>query len=167
MAVRAVLGQQITVKAARWLAGRFAAAFGTRIETPFPSIPTVVPTPQPIAGSATASIAALGVARTRAFAIGQLARACAAGELALDAPTDVEQTLVRLRALPGIGEWTAQYIAMRTLAWPDAFPHTDYGLRKALAETRPSRVLARAEAWRPWRAYATLYLWETLKEPIA
>jgi AraC family transcriptional regulator of adaptative response / DNA-3-methyladenine glycosylase II len=70
----------------------------------------------------------------------------------------------RLRQIPGIGEWTAQYVAMRALTWPDAFPHTDYGVKKALGESSPSRVMTLAEGWRPWRAYATLHLWRSLKE---
>ena len=67
-----------------------------------------------------------------------------------------------LKALPGVGEWTAQYIAMRALSWPDAFPHTDLGVMKALGETSPRRVLAAGEAWRPWRAYAVIHLWQSL-----
>jgi AraC family transcriptional regulator of adaptative response / DNA-3-methyladenine glycosylase II len=76
---------------------------------------------------------------------------------------DIEATLAKLQALPGIGEWTAQYIAMRALAWPDAFPHTDLGVMKALGEKRPRKVLERAQAWRPWRAYAVIHLWNSLK----
>jgi AraC family transcriptional regulator of adaptative response / DNA-3-methyladenine glycosylase II len=75
---------------------------------------------------------------------------------------DIEATLERLRALPGVGEWTAQYIAMRALSWPDAFPHTDLGLMKALGETGARQVLAAGEAWRPWRAYAVMHLWQSL-----
>ena len=67
-----------------------------------------------------------------------------------------------VRELPGVGEWTAQYIAMRALSWPDAFPHTDAGVMKALGETGPSRVLAAGEAWRPWRSYAVMHLWQSL-----
>ena len=74
----------------------------------------------------------------------------------------VDETIAQLRALPGFGEWTAQYIAMRALAWPDAFPHADFGVLKALGETDPRQALARAEAWRPWRAYAVMHLWSTL-----
>jgi AraC family transcriptional regulator of adaptative response / DNA-3-methyladenine glycosylase II len=77
---------------------------------------------------------------------------------------DVDTTLERLRALPGVGEWTAQYIAMRALAWPDAFPHTDLGVMKAMRETDPRRVLEAAEAWRPWRAYAVMHLWHSLRK---
>jgi AraC family transcriptional regulator of adaptative response / DNA-3-methyladenine glycosylase II len=91
-----------------------------------------------------------------------LASAVAAGEIVLMPNADIEATLSKLRALPGVGEWTAQYIAMRALAWPDAFPHTDLGVMKALGESDPKRVLAAGEAWRPWRAYAVMHLWQSL-----
>jgi len=86
----------------------------------------------------------------------------ARGALTLDATVDVGAEIERLRALPGIGEWTAQYLAMRAMAWPDAFPHTDLGVMKALGEVDPRKVLQRAEAWRPWRAYAVMHLWHAL-----
>jgi AraC family transcriptional regulator, regulatory protein of adaptative response / DNA-3-methyladenine glycosylase II len=76
--------------------------------------------------------------------------------------SNIEATLERLRALPGVGEWTAQYIAMRVLAWPDAFLHTDHAVMKALDEKNSRRVLEAAEAWRPWRAYAVMHLWNSL-----
>ena len=78
----------------------------------------------------------------------------------------IGQTLTQLRKIPGIGEWTAQYLAMRALSWPDAFPHTDLGIRKALAETKPNNILMIAEKWRPWRAYAALHLWTNLSEKL-
>jgi AraC family transcriptional regulator of adaptative response / DNA-3-methyladenine glycosylase II len=84
------------------------------------------------------------------------------GRLALVPNADIEATLDGLRTLPGVGEWTAQYIAMRALSWPDAFPHTDLGVMKALGETSARRVLAAGEAWRPWRAYAVMHLWQSL-----
>ena len=87
------------------------------------------------------------------------------GRLLLAPSADIEATLDRLRMLPGIGPWTAQYIAMRALAWPDAFPHTDLGVMKALGQTSPRRVLAAGEAWRPWRAYAVMHLWQRLPGP--
>jgi len=90
-----------------------------------------------------------------------LARAVADGRLDLTPHADIEATLKRLRALPGVGEWTAQYIAMRALAWPDAFPHTDLGVMKALGTRHPRRVLEAGEAWRPWRAYAVMHLWSS------
>jgi AraC family transcriptional regulator, regulatory protein of adaptative response / DNA-3-methyladenine glycosylase II len=162
VAVRAILGQQVSVAAARTVAGRFAAAFGETIETPFARLATVFPTAQQIADLPHGPIARLGMPGARARTIVALARAVADGELVLMPNADVEATLGRLRALPGVGEWTAQYIAMRALAWPDAFPHTDFGVMKALCETDARRVLAAGEAWRPWRAYAVMHLWQSL-----
>ncbi len=162
IAVRAILGQQVTVAAARTLAGRFAAAFGARIETPFAGLEVVFPRPEDAAGAPVACLAKLGVPAARARSVRALAEALAGGELELTPGAEVDATLARLRALPGIGEWTAQYIAMRALAWPDAFPHTDFGVMKALKLTDPKRVLAAAEAWRPWRAYAVMHLWRSL-----
>ena len=162
VAVRAILGQQVSVAAARTVAGRFAAAFGDPIETPFASLTTVFPTAKSVADLPYGSIAQLGMPGARARTIVALARAVADGELVLMPNADIEATLAQLRALPGVGEWTAQYIAMRSLAWPDAFPHTDLGVMKALGETDARRVLAAGETWRPWRAYAVMHLWQSL-----
>jgi AraC family transcriptional regulator, regulatory protein of adaptative response / DNA-3-methyladenine glycosylase II len=162
VAVRAILGQQISVKAARTLAGRFAAAFGMPIETPFAGVTRLFPRASDITGLKPERIVALGVVASRARTILALAIAIASGELSLVPGADVVTTLETLRALPGIGEWTAQYIAMRAMAWPDAFPHHDLGLKKALRETNPRRVLLAGEAWRPWRAYAAMHLWHSL-----
>jgi AraC family transcriptional regulator of adaptative response / DNA-3-methyladenine glycosylase II len=164
MAVRAVLGQQITVRAAQTLAGRVALAMGDRVETPFAAIHRTFPTPSRIAAASPDELGRLGIISSRTGAILALARACASGSLVLAPGVDVEDTMHRLRQIPGIGEWTAQYVAMRALTWPDAFPHTDYGVKKALGESSPSRVMTLAEGWRPWRAYATLHLWRSLKE---
>ncbi|HEX2830828.1 MAG TPA: DNA-3-methyladenine glycosylase 2 [Burkholderiales bacterium] len=163
LAVRAILGQQVTVAGASTLAGRFAAAFGDRIDTPFETLATLFPTAARIAEAAPTRIAgAVGMPAARARSIAALARAVADGELALAPNADVESTLAALRALPGVGEWTAQYVAMRALSWPDAFPHIDLALMKALGETDAKRVLAAGEAWRPWRAYAVMHLWQSL-----
>jgi AraC family transcriptional regulator of adaptative response / DNA-3-methyladenine glycosylase II len=164
VAVRAVLGQQITVKAARTLAGRFVAAFGEPIETPFAGVQYLFPAPERIAALEPSEIAERGVIASRARSIVMLARTVAEGGLALDPGASVEETLAKLRAVPGVGDWTAQYIAMRALSWPDAFPASDYGVLKALGEKDPRRALARAEAWRPWRAYAVMHLWKSLEE---
>lgn len=168
VAVRAILGQQVTVAAARTVAGRFAAAFGEPMDTPFDSLNRVFPTAERIAGLPYGRIARLGMPGARARSVLALARAVAGGELDLMPNADIEATLDKLRALPGIGEWTAQYIAMRALAWPDAFPHTDLGVMKALGRIYPAidarRVLAAGEAWRPWRAYAVMHLWQSLKK---
>jgi len=162
IAVRAILGQQVSVAGARTLAGRFAAAFGDPIETPFALLGTLFPTARRIAAVPAGRIARLGMPAARARTIVALARAVADGRLALVPNADVEATLAALRALPGIGEWTAQYIAMRALSWPDAFPHTDLGVMKALGEKGARRVLEAGEAWRPWRAYAVMHLWQSL-----
>jgi AraC family transcriptional regulator of adaptative response / DNA-3-methyladenine glycosylase II len=160
--VRAILGQQVTVAAARTVAGRFVSAFGTPIASPFASLNVVFPAPEKIAQLTVDHIARLGVLAARSRSIIALAGAIAAGTIQLGAATDVAAELKKLRALPGIGEWTAQYIAMRALDWPDAFPHTDFGVMKALGETNPERVLKTAQPWRPWRAYAVMHLWRSL-----
>ena len=164
VAVRAILGQQVTVAAARTLAGRFAAAFGTPCPTPFPGLRFLFPTPEATAALAPSDIAALGIIAGRARAVIALATAMRDKTLSLDPGADPALAVERLRGLPGIGDWTAQYVAMRALGWPDAFPHTDHGVKKALGETQPARVLALAQRWRPWRAYAVMHLWRTLGE---
>ena len=162
VAVRAILGQQVSVAGARTLAGRFAAQFGDPVTTPFDSLTTLFPAAQRVAGIPAGRIARIGMPLARARTIVALARAVADGRLALVPNADVEATLETLRALTGIGEWTAQYIAMRALSWPDAFPHTDLGVMKALGESGAKRVLEAGEAWRPWRAYAVMHLWQSL-----
>ncbi|MGH8687311.1 MAG: DNA-3-methyladenine glycosylase 2 [Burkholderiales bacterium] len=167
VAVRAILGQQVTVAAARTVAGRLAAALGDSFASPFPELRTVFPDAERVADATPARIARLGMPGARAKTILALARAVADGALELVPNADVEATLERLRALPGVGEWTAQYIAMRALAWPDAFPHSDLGVLKALGTKDPKRALAAAEAWRPWRAYAVMHLWNSLEKDRA
>ena len=164
VAVRAILGQQVTVAAARTVAGRFAAAFGEPLDTPFASLNRIFPAAERIAELPYGRIARLGMPGARARSVIALARAVADGGIVLMPNADIEATLDKLRALPGVGEWTAQYIAMRALAWPDAFPHTDLGVMKALGETDARRVLVRGEAWRPWRAYAVMHLWQSLSK---
>ena len=166
VAARAILGQQVTVAAARTVAGRFAAALGDPIETPFASLNRIFPAAERVAELPYGRIARLGMPGARARTVVALARAVADGDLDLMPNADIDATLEKLRALPGVGEWTAQYIAMRALAWPDAFPHTDLGVMKALGETSPRRVLAAGEAWRPWRAYAVMHLWQSLNKPV-
>lgn len=163
MAIRTVLGQQISVKAATTLAGRFATAFGEPIETPFTTLTHTAPTAERVASAKPEEIIALGIIATRANSLLALAHAVAEGRISLEPGCDVETTIARLKELPGIGEWTAQVIAMRGLSWPDAFPHTDLGLYKALNETNPKRMLERAEVWRPWRSYAVMHLWNSLE----
>jgi AraC family transcriptional regulator, regulatory protein of adaptative response / DNA-3-methyladenine glycosylase II len=162
-AVTAILGQQVTVRSARTLAGRFVRRFGDEVATPFPALARIFPSPQRIAELEPSAVAELGIVATRARSILAVATALVEGRLRLESDADVQATLAALRSLPGIGEWTAQYIAMRALSWPDAFPHTDHGVRKALQGREPRQVLELAEAWRPWRAYAVMHLWSSLE----
>jgi AraC family transcriptional regulator, regulatory protein of adaptative response / DNA-3-methyladenine glycosylase II len=163
LAVRAVLGQQISVPAATTLAGRFAAAFGDPIRTPHAQLTHLAPTTGRIAQAAPEELTTLGITTARARTIVALAEAIATRQIVLEPGVDYTATVAKLRESPGIGEWTAQYIAMRALAWPDAFPHTDLGIFKALGTTNPKQVLQIAEAWRPWRAYAAIHLWQRLE----
>lgn len=162
MAVQAVLGQQITVAAARTLAGRLAAAFGESVPTPFKGLDRIFPRPEHLARASLAGLGRLGVIRSRGHAIIGLSEACMSGELRLAPGADFARTMATLRTLPGIGEWTTQYVAMRALAWPDAFPHTDAALARALGEKSPQAILRLADPWRPWRAYAAMQLWNSL-----
>lgn len=164
VAVRAILGQQVTVRAATTIAARFVRAFGDPIETPHAGLDTVFPAPAAIAKLDVDAIARLGIISSRARAIVALAQALHAGTLALEPSADVDSTLEALAALPGVGPWTAQYIAMRALGWPDAFPHPDVATIKAMRAESPRRALAEAERWRPWRAYAVMHLWKSLEE---
>jgi AraC family transcriptional regulator of adaptative response / DNA-3-methyladenine glycosylase II len=109
-------------------------------------------------------ITQLGIIGRRAETIIAMAQAIDRGELILEPGNRVEGALRKLHTIPGIGEWTAQYIAMRALSWPDAFPHTDLGIYKALNEKNPKKILELTEKWRPWRAYAALHLWSTLEK---
>ena len=163
LAVRAVLGQQITVAAARTLGQRLVERLGEPIETPWPELRRLFPTASTLAQADGDTLGRLGIVRQRQAAIVALARAVDSGALALQAGADVEKTTAALCALPGIGDWTAQYIAMRVLRWPDAFPAGDVALHKALAvqgHKNPARAAAEAsQAWRPWRSYAVLRAW--------
>jgi AraC family transcriptional regulator of adaptative response / DNA-3-methyladenine glycosylase II len=161
LAVRAILGQQVSVKGATTLAGRWARAFGTPIATPYPEITLLSPTPQRMISVTAEEISALGVVGARARALCALATALLERRVVLTFAPDVEQQIEALMRLPGIGPWTAQYIAMRALHWPDAFPSGDLMLLRA-AQCSKKQLEARAQAWRPWRAYAVHYLWQSL-----
>jgi AraC family transcriptional regulator, regulatory protein of adaptative response / DNA-3-methyladenine glycosylase II len=165
IAVRAILGQQVTVLAATRIAARFAEAFGDPLDKPHASLRLLFPRAATIAALDPVAVARNGVVRTRARAIVELARESASGRLRLDPSADVDATIAALDALPGVGPWTAQYVAMRALGWPDAFPHPDVAVLKAMKHTRAAVALAAAEAWRPWRSYAVLHLWKSLENP--
>ncbi len=159
LAVRAILGQQVTVRAATTLAGRFAEAFGAPVRTPHEGLERLSPTAQRVAAASLDEVASLGIIQARARGILALAREVADGRLSLDAGVEPEGTIARLVALPGIGPWTAHYVAMRALRWPDAFPSGDVVVRQQLGGLAAAQAEARSQPWRPWRGYATLHLW--------
>ncbi len=161
-AVRAILGQQVTVAAATTLSGRVAARFGEDVETPFPGLGRLFPSAGALADRGDGEIASLGMPEARARAVLALARAAARDGLRLEPSADVEAALAHLRELPGIGDWTAQYVAMRALRWPDAFPAGDLGICAALGAVSARDAERAAERWRPWRAYAVMHLWSKL-----
>ena len=148
LAVRAILGQQVTVRGASTLAARLVDQFG----------------PPNADKLADADLTGIGLPRARAESLRSLARAVSDGSLRLDGSVAASEVIEGLCALPGIGSWTANYIAMRALGDPDAFPSSDLGLLKAAGSSSPRRLEEMAEAWRPWRSYAALYLWESLRK---
>lgn len=165
LAVRAILGQQITVRAATSLAARLVREFGETLPADLagvvPGLTHVFPSAERLAG---ADLSGLGMPRARIAALSSLAAAVAADPLIFGPRRTLDDAIAKLKSLPGIGEWTAQYIAMRELREPDAFPDADVGLMRALASPEgvrptPAELKARAESWRPWRAYAALHLW--------
>ena len=164
-AVRIILGQQVTVAAARTLARRLVAELGSAIDTPFADLDRLFPSAAALADADSERVGRLGIVRQRVGALQALAREVVAGRIELHPAAPLQRTLDALRALPGVGEWTVQLIAMRVLAWPDAFPATDIGVLNALGTRDVAEALARAEAWRPWRAYAVVRLWLTLENP--
>ena len=166
MAVRAVLGQQVTVKAATTLAGRLAAAFGEKIVTPFPELSRLSPDVRRVAKARVGDIAKLGIVGTRAASIVRLAEAFESGRLRLDAGQDPAPVLAGLLTLPGLGPWTAHYIAMRGLRWPDAFPKEDIAVRKNLGGVTARQAEGLSQTWRPWRSYAVMHIWKKLAQPV-
>jgi AraC family transcriptional regulator of adaptative response / DNA-3-methyladenine glycosylase II len=159
-AVRAIVGQQVSVRAATTVAGRIARAFGRPSGRDEPALSHVFPAPAALRG---APLESIGLIAQRARAIRALAAAVADGTLVLDGTLAADEVALKLRAVPGVGEWTAQYVLLRALGEPDAFPAGDLGLRRAAgngAGRLSERALAaRAETWRPWRGYAALHLW--------
>jgi len=168
LAVRGMLGQQITVGAATKLAGKLVAAHGTPLQgNDDTGLTHVFPSAAIVAA---ADLRALGMPGARARAISAIAAAAAADPRLFAMGQENDAAMTRLRALPGVGDWTAQYIAMRALREPDAFLPTDIGLLRAMKGSdgirpAPAEILARAEAWRPWRAYAALHLWTNDANP--
>jgi AraC family transcriptional regulator, regulatory protein of adaptative response / DNA-3-methyladenine glycosylase II len=163
LAVRAILGQQVTVKGATTLAGRLAYEFGSPVTT-CRGLTRLFPTPQALAHE---DLTKIGLPGARANSIRALARAVADGHISFAADVDLNAFLARFRELPGIGEWTAQYVAMRAFGDPDAFPSSDLGLLRGASIPRPKELEKRSIVWRPWRAYAAMYLWRGAAEKTA
>jgi AraC family transcriptional regulator, regulatory protein of adaptative response / DNA-3-methyladenine glycosylase II len=161
LAVRTVLGQQVSVKGATTIAGRWAATFGTRIDTPFPQLTYLSPSAGHMLDVAHERVAALGMVSARARCLVGLAKAVAERKVVLSCASNVEEQIEALMSLPGIGPWTANYIAMRALRWPDAFPTGDLMLMRA-SQANQKQLQERAKAWQPWRAYAAHYLWQSV-----
>lgn len=167
LGLRAILGQQVTVKAATTLGCRFAEAFGEPIVTPYPELSRLTPSPARVAVATVDDIAKLGIVSMRAKSIIALAQAQLSGALALDGGVlyKPEDAILRLAELPGIGPWTAHYVAMRALSWPDAFPKEDIAIRNALGGVTAKEAEALSQSWRPWRSYAVMHLWRSLAPP--
>ncbi len=159
LALRAILGQQVTVKAATTLFGRFARRFGIEISTPHASLTHLAPRAEVIAQASQQQLIELGLTARRAETISRMAQAVASGAIVLEPGPDPEAVMAAMQALPGIGPWTAHYIAMRALRHPDAWPDGDLGLLHALGLKSHRELRAAAEPWRPWRSYAALHLW--------
>jgi AraC family transcriptional regulator of adaptative response / DNA-3-methyladenine glycosylase II len=166
IAIRAILGQQVTVQAATTLIGRLVQRCGSPLPESAQSdapgkLTRLFPTPEQVA---TADLTGLGTTKQRLSTIQTLAAAVLDGAISFTTPTTLEEAVDALTALPGIGSWTAHYIAMRGLSEPDAFPAGDLILRRAASPTdKPlteAQLLKTAEAWRPWRAYAAILIWQ-------
>lgn len=168
MVCRAVLGQQVSVKSASTLAGRMAATFGTPLATGIQGLTCLFPTPADIRALAVDApienaLGPLGIIRTRSRTMLALAQLLEerpdAIEPCVEGSATPEEKIAALVALPGIGDWTGHYIAMRAMGWSDAFPATDLGVIKFLGTKKPKELIAAAETWRPWRSYAVLNMW--------
>jgi AraC family transcriptional regulator, regulatory protein of adaptative response / DNA-3-methyladenine glycosylase II len=165
MGLRAILGQQVTVKAATTIACRFVEAFGEPIVTPFAELNRLTPAPARVAAASVDDIARRGIVAARCRSIIALAAAQGSGGLCLDggAHHNPDESIRRLAGLPGIGPWTAHYIAMRALRWPDAFPKEDIAVRNKLGGVTAKEAEALSQSWRPWRSYAVMHVWGMAK----
>lgn len=164
-ATRIILGQQVSVAAARTLARRLVDRFGTDCRTPDAGLNRLFPDAATLAAARPDAIGELGIVRQRVRALQALAVAVVEGRVSLHRGAPTEASMAALLALPGVGEWTAELVAMRALAWPDAFPATDIGVLNALGTRDAGKARAAAEAWRPWRAYAVARLWQSAAVP--
>jgi AraC family transcriptional regulator of adaptative response / DNA-3-methyladenine glycosylase II len=161
LGLRAILGQQVTVRAATTIACRFVAAFGGPIVTPFPQLNRLTPSPAHIAAASIDDVARCGIVAARARSIIALGEGQGSGGVSLDggAHHSPDDAIKRLTDVPGIGAWTAQYIAMRALRWPDAFPKEDIAIRNRLGGVTAREAEEISQKWRPWRSYAVMHVW--------
>jgi AraC family transcriptional regulator of adaptative response / DNA-3-methyladenine glycosylase II len=165
LTIRAILGQQVSVKAATTLAGRVAARYGEPLRVAgdaYPALSYVFPSPERLRR---ARLNNMGLVGSRAETIRRIAAATADGHVHFEPSQDIDAFCTALTSIKGVGDWTAQYVAMRVLKYPDAFPATDLGLLKALLHPermKPAVMLQHAEAWRPYRAYAAMLMWNSL-----
>jgi len=168
LAVRAILGQQITVKAARTLTERLVSHCGATLTNAPQGLALCFPDAASLAAMSPDALGSLGIVKQRQQAIFSLAQAVQSGALNLQPGSDVPATMAKLQSLPGIGAWTSHYIALRALRWPDAFPSGDVALQSALGVREASNPAAAADAlsqrWRPWRGYATVRAWHSLSK---
>lgn len=165
-ACRAVIGQQVSVVAANRMAARLVAAHGSPVDTGIGGLERTWPAPDDVlfAGDVEASLGELGIIRSRSRAIAEIARLVREGRLDLGGEVDAVQQMEALVSVKGIGPWTANYVAMRALGHADAFLESDVGVAHALPDLAPKERLRLAEAWRPWRSYAVISLWNSLSE---
>lgn len=164
VAARTVLGQQVSVRGATTLSGRFAARFGEPYQAPLPGIDRLFPTAAAVAHLDPSEVATIGLPQARARALVGIARALDEGAVQLTRGGDPDAVIAELTQLEGIGDWTASYLAMRALGSPDALPAGDLALRKALLVSNARAVVERAAGWRPFRAYAVMHLWADYME---
>lgn len=167
MAVRAILGQQISVKAATTLACRLNNAFGEKFDTPFAELNRLSITPEALAELCVDDIAKLGVISARAKCIIALAQACLEGKVQLEIGSNPDDAIIALVKLPGIGPWTAQYIAMRALNWSDAFLKEDIAIQRSLGGVTAKEAETISQIWRPWRSYAVMHIWMNYMQLIS
>jgi AraC family transcriptional regulator of adaptative response / DNA-3-methyladenine glycosylase II len=163
--VRAILGQQVSVQAARVLASRLVATFGEEAQTPIEGLTRTFPAPTDILSlgeAITDRLGSLGVISSRSQTIYELALALSSGKIDLETPGRPLEEIEKLLAIRGIGPWTANYIAMRVMGWPDVFLPTDVGVKNALKPYEAKDLAKMAESWRPFRSYATMSLWNSL-----
>jgi AraC family transcriptional regulator of adaptative response / DNA-3-methyladenine glycosylase II len=164
VSLRAIIGQQVSVKAASTLLKRLAQKYGAHVSTPFPELNLLTPQASALSNVDSKELSALGILPTRAATVIALAKRFANDNLQIQPGMDYQTTVSQLTETRGIGPWTAEYIAMRCLGWPDAFPHGDLVIKKSLGLSTKTELLSAVEKYRPWRAYAVMHIWKALEK---